>query len=444
MGFWDFFKKKSTPAPTPAKRTMVDVLETYKIYITCYLQLQHESNPAPIAAYVNKKGELIGYVLADSPEGYALPLSENVNKMMEELRKRLKNNEIQSFICFYHSDFARSSQHDALDDENDCSAISIHYEEADGLSGTTALPYEFKNDSWAYAAIVGLSSQQTQKLINNNLESKDYFTDINYVTPPTYKSAANIPMILVNQFGTGNLLNGIFGYNRFQAEGLGLLQEQFAKMQVMPPLWAETDKAIYRLNMPPISLQVILQENLILGAMPLIDTDVVIDTETKAIAEWDNLGSLLAVVSAAGRQTFGIKYIAMDYGINAAIYETVNNLNIKMSAVILVADQSPKEEPKEDGTTNFSPNFVGYLPHKQLAPQAGIEFTGLVEYFEEVNIFEGVAGYIIRMQLINTPDNPNMFTIDMYAAKDNMRFQTPLQRGMSISGVAIIQGVIAD
>ena len=99
---------------------------------------------------------------------------------------------------------------------------------------------------------------------------------------------------------------------------------------------------------------------------------------------------------------------------------------------------------KEDGSLNLSPNFVGYLPHQQLAPQGGIEFTGIVQYFEEANIFEGVEGYIIRMQLINQPDNPNMFTIDMYAARDNMRFQTPLERGMSISGVAMIQGQLAD
>jgi hypothetical protein len=176
----------------------------------------------------------------------------------------------------------------------------------------------------------------------------------------------------------------------------------------------------------------------------VIKSDFCIDVINKQINEWENSDNLEAVISGAGRETFGITYFATDYAENKSIYHSSPKLNMTFSAILFVlTNRGDKEETVLPNGASFAEDFAAYMPHKELAEFGCYDFIGVLEDFYQNDILEDdmIEGYILKIRLINYEDIKDFFTIPMFINKDNMRLSN-LEKGMKISGAFQLQGEI--
>jgi hypothetical protein len=94
---------------------------------------------------------------------------------------------------------------------------------------------------------------------------------------------------------------------------------------------------------------------------------------------------------------------------------------------------------------NIAPDFCMYMPNNELAGIACFDFVGVLKEFKPVTALEdnSVEGYMLLVQLINEPDDPMFFTVEMFVNKNNMRF-TILEKNQKLTGCFMLQGQIKN
>jgi hypothetical protein len=263
---------------------------------------------------------------------------------------------------------------------------------------------------------------------------------------PTPESG--IEIIMLDDGSHGDNIGGLFGFEfKANPDSLPFIYEQIDKVSEMPIVRRDevlnTDLKEMSFdttneNRSRLKLRVIEYEGKMLSAFPYLKTSYSIPFSTRKVHPWNHVGEIEAEVYGGGRNTFGLGFFATDYFFKEEIYQNTAELDIHISAIGLVLDRF---ETASDREMKFDPEFASYMPSKELNRVTYYDFVGKILDFEKVQIAEGISGYITRVKLINDPNDPDFFTVDMFINQQNMRIPA-LEKGMSVSGLLWFQGEI--
>ena len=446
MGLFDFFKrdnKKETPPQAKPHNDQFTEISKYKEYVVCFVSMQQQGNYAPIAAYENNDGDIIGFLYINSDESYSLSAGEAVKRMQVRFESRLAAKEIKSYIVFYHSQYQNDDNHAIAVNDDELKAITMIYHFESGNKGKIALPYRFESDHINYGGFSLFSKEENDEIFGAQRENgKDYFQDREEIKAPTGQNAAGIQVTKSNTLDMANAWCGIFGFENYRnGEGRSMLTEHFGFMLSKGYGITRDKVTIANLAYEDVAIKALIYDENPIAAVPVVKSEYAIDVHNKGIIEWENFENMLALVTGTGRDTFGITYLATDYAEHRERYHTERNLNIIISGIVFVLDVSNVHE--QEGEVKYSEDFTAYMPSNDLPNYGCFDFIGEVEDYKETSLLENglLNGYLLKVRLITNPDVTDFFTIDMYVTRENMRFDT-IEKGMKVSGMFQMQGRI--
>lgn len=461
MGLFDRFKKKdgqpkTQPArPQPSDQTapkaapqsepaatseLYPFISRYNEYIVGFITMQQRGNYAPISAYENNGGELIGHLYLGD-ESYMLSAQQVVDRMKEGFEARLAKGEIRSYAIFYHSQFAGDGNHALADSQEELKAISIVFRFKDGPEGAIALPYRFDDDGVVYSGFAEFTAGENNAVFSTQMEEgKEYYQERISPQPEKVTNAAGIEVTVTNTKDTDNMWGGILGFNCLNnGNGLQLRMEYAALALAGEALvTGENDTTVFLHDFGDVQLRVIKEGEKPRVIQPVVKTDYTIDVENKVITEWEGQGgNIEALIRASGRDTFGIDYYATDYAENRSLYHGKRKLDITISGIAFVLDLYKQND---DSELKYSEEFTAYMPTSQLPNYACFDFVGQIEDLRKTEVM-GAEAYLMNMRLITHTDQKDFFTIDVFVHPENMRFATP-EKGMKVTGMLQLQGRI--
>lgn len=461
MGLFNLFNKKnkhetskSTAAsanqepvkPEVPKSVLYTAFSKYNEYVVRYLGMQQQGNYAPISAYENPKGEIIGflYVIGDD-DSYSLSAGEVIERMEKSFEQKMADKNIKSYVILYHSQFANDNNHALANNDDELKAITISYHFEHGEKGKAGLPYFFENDSITYQGITNFTQAENNELFSTQIEQgKDYFQDREEITPPLTENEIGLKIKRSNNSDLSNTWCGIFGFENYRNQtGSQVLREHFALAMMSEPVLIKNNVTIKQLEYDSVILKGILSDERPSGIVPVIKTTYSLDVVNKQITEWENAGNLHAIISGGGRDTFGLDYLATDYAENRERYHSQKAHQMNISGIVFVLDKSKPQDP--NGELKYSEDFTAYMPSQDLKNYACFDFIGELEDFKETTLLEnaGLKGYLLKVRLITNSDFKDFFTIDMFVTPENMRFNE-LVIGMKLTGMVQLQGQIAE
>ncbi|MGH1334768.1 MAG: hypothetical protein ACRBFS_01475 [Aureispira sp.] len=444
MGLFDFFKKKENKDKKEEQSTsLFQAVEPYGVYLMLYVRMQSQGNYAPIAAYEAPNGEMIGFLYVNGEDdSYSFSATEAIDKMTAHFEQQLEKGALLSYAIFYHSSFNKDGNHAVALRDTDLKAISMRYHFKKEGKGALALPYKFQKEEITYAGIEGFAPEEIDRLFNIPVEEgKDYFQDREEIIPPSEENEIGLLIKKSNTHNLHNTWSGIFGFDTYSTEkGAQPLQEHAAIAINKAPSLSTASITIRQLDYEDIVFKTISEKDVFRSILPVVKTDYLLDFETKGIQEWENVANLEAIVSGRGRATFGLWFFATDYAENRTKYLTQKNFSIHVSGIAFVVDRHQPSPPSEDGP-NYSEDFTAYMPNNDLPNYACFDFVGVLEDFRTTTLLEdnSLQGYILTVRMITNPDQHDFFTIDLYVAPENMRFET-LVKGMKLTGMFQMQG----
>ncbi|PID87493.1 hypothetical protein CSB07_00795 [Candidatus Gracilibacteria bacterium] len=446
MGLFDFLKKQekneSHKSEMPKSELFLS-LSKYKEYIVQFIHMQQQGDYAPISAYEKSNGEIVGflYVIEDY-NSYSIPSEEVINKMEDRFKQKLKNNDINSFVILYHSQFANDNNHKLANNYNESKAITVSYNFKNEIIGKIALPYSFEENSVVYEVFDDFTQEENSIIFATKLEeNKNYFQDREEVKPPVSENEIGLKIKKSNALDLKNTWSGIFGFESYKkSSGAKILVKYFGLALNNGKITKYNDITISKLDYSDISLKGISLKDEAITFLPVIKTDHIIDVVNREINEWENVENLEAVITAGGRGGFGLAYFATDYAENREKYLSKKEHKIKISGIAFVLDII-----KSEILAKSSDDFTMYMPNKDLASCACFDFVGKVEDFRETFFLEDNSqkGYLMKVRLVTEPNIQEFLTIDIFVNLENMRFKK-LVKGMRVSGMFQMQGELAD
>jgi hypothetical protein len=457
MGLFDIFKKKEEEAqpaseqPTAQQPAVAQTvsqlflpLGRYKEYIALYVQLQHQNNYAPVAAYLTSSGELMGqiYVLEED-NTYGLSAPEVYKLMLQSLSAKLRAEEIKSFIILFHAN-AVDGGFEMAQTQEEFKAIALTYGLPEDKSGTIGMLYEFGEKQINYGGFNAFTKQENDILFNVQLkEDFDYFTDRQVTPTHMHENSAGIKVYKSNSLDITNTWQGLCGFEYITTEEGNKAVGEYLNNSLSTPAVLEVDGfKVHSAVSGNFSTHALVKDNQIYAAYPELQTDYILLVEIKQIHQWENVFDLLATVKGNGRSTFGFSFFALDYASNKAKYLSTPMLNMHISGIAMVMDLYEVDATSE---VKMSEDFTAYMPNKDVLNNSMHDIVGQVVAMEPVHALgnEKLNGYIIKTRLITTEEDANFFTIDIFVNKQNMRCAA-LHVGMKVTGVVQFQGRIAD
>lgn len=425
---------------------LFDNILKYREHIISFLGMQQHGNYAPIAAYDKPDGEIVGFLyLIGKDDSYSLSAIEAVVKMEHNFAQKLKDNAIESYVILYHSAFNYDDNHAPTNIVQDFKAVSVAYHFKNGMPGEFGICYKFDEEGPVYELIQNFTQEQNQRIFNTQLQAgKDYFQEKEEIVSPVLENSIGLKIKKSNNRNVSDIWAAIFGFETYRNsdERSRLIElTAFAKFRGDVNSWNHIKT--YQVNFgKDVSYKAIYTSDSPKTIVPVINTDYWVDVENKEINEWENVDSVVAIISGNGRDTFGVSYLATDYAKNREIYLSQKKLNIKISGIVFVLDLHQKEKWNEKDI-ELSDDFTGYMPGQGPPNYACFDFVGEIESLKEIYILEGntLKAYMMKVRLITHPEISDFFTIDMYVTPENMRFKK-ITKGMRITGMVQMQGQI--
>lgn len=463
MGLFDFFKTKENAegsnqdlAPDSYNKVIglfskgnheehiFDKLKIYIEYFATFVSMQNNGNYSPIAAMQYPSGEIDGFLYYAEDVPYTTSVSESIDKMQAMLSEKLHKNEIKSYVVFYHSQYAYDDNHSIANVSEEFKAITAAYAFANGTKGSIAMPYFFHENRINYKGFNDFSEEENNQIFNTSLSSeKDYFKAKEKIFAPSVENEAGLKITLWNTLDLVYAWCGIFGFENYrEKQGKQLMIEHFAFAMTQNPIIDDNGLKVFHLTFDKIIFKALNYQNQPKIMVPVVATDYIVDVVNSEIYEWANVDNLVALIKGSGRDTFSTTYLATDYAENRDLYLSKKELNIKISGIAFVLDESKTEE---DGYGNkFSKDFTAYFPSKDIRNYGCYDFIGALEDVKEVSLLlnNQVSGYVMKIRLITNTEVKDFFTIDMFVSRENMRI-SDLTIGMKLSGMFQMQGCIA-
>ncbi|HTL80271.1 MAG TPA: hypothetical protein VL651_01130 [Bacteroidia bacterium] len=246
-----------------------------------------------------------------------------------------------------------------------------------------------------------------------------------------------VPIEKVQEGKHGDHWAGLFGFNRFYndknvgREMLAGLMHSGKKTEISGGYYKQ------ELDHPHFTMKLLGKAGEVISSFPVIKTKENLPTQTKVIKEWSHVGGMEAQVEARGKNTFGLSYFATDYLENKNLYQSRFDLDIQLSGIAYSAGVPPAME-------NMSPDFVGYLPNKELGRFSVLDFVGkILELDEFTETAFGIHGYCAKLRLIQLEEDENFFVVDTFINKESVEVNA-LKAGDRIAGSMWLQGKIRN
>jgi hypothetical protein len=266
-------------------------------------------------------------------------------------------------------------------------------------------------------------------------------------TPKT-ASESGIQILPLDNGSHGDGMGGLYGFEfKENPDSLPFIYEQIDKASETPvvlrneELHTEIKEISFDTsheNRSRVRLRIIEYEGRMVSAFPYVKTSYSIPFSTKIVHPWVHVGEVEAEIYGGGRHAFAVGFFATDYIANENEYKNNPNLEVHISAVAMVLERF---DNSSHGELKLSSDFASYMPSGDVNRITFYDFIGKLVDVEEVQIAEGISGYLTRIKLINDDENPDFFTVDMFVNKQNMRISA-LEKGMSVTGCLWFQGEI--
>lgn len=444
MGIFDIFKGKSQQQDNPqGGNDLFSSLNKYSEYIVTFMGMQQQGNYAPVSAYETNSGEIRGFLYIIADKSYSLSAAEVIRRMENDFEKKLAAGGIRSYVFLYHSQYNNNDDHRIANNDNELKAISVAYNFGKRLKGKIGLPYRFEDGSVAYTGFKEFSPEESSVIFNTRLEEgKDYFQDREEIIAPVHENAAGIKVSKANELDFENTWGGIFGFQSFRREnGDFELRKHFLMALDEQPVSTHGSLSIHQVDFGDVAFKAMKENGKPYTILPVVKTNYIVETSTRAISEWENFDNRVALVTASGRQTFGITFVATDYAENRELYLSRKDLNTHISGIAFVLDIFKN---KNNGEVKYSEEFTAYMPNQDMAHYACFDFIGQVEDLRKIQLLtqKNLEAYLMKVRLITDPERKDFFTIDMYVTQENMRF-SGLEKGMKVTGMMQLQGSVA-
>lgn len=290
-----------------------------------------------------------------------------------------------------------------------------------------------------------------------NHESKDPDTDIQKAKSSATENSlqaqntesdnSGIEVIQDDQGSHGDNFGALLGFGYMNSpDGRQLVNEMVALSAIQPAIHETRDYSISETDFREtngtsklVKMRTLKANDELVSAFPYLQTKYVLPFETKQIIEWEHVSNLEAEIKGGGRDTFGLAFFATDYAAKRDKYKSTKKLNIHISAIGLVLDES---DLTEINGQEVSPDFATYMPSTDLSRPTYYDFIGTLNSFQECRLTNENTGFLLNVKLINQEGEPDFFTIDMFINRENMRI-TDLRKGMKVAGALWLQGEIA-
>ena len=186
-----------------------------------FLSMMFKADYSPIGAYENQDGSLTGYLFVGEDKSYTFSITEVVKKMEIEFDRRKANEELFSYVIFYHSSYMQDNNHSVIEDVRSFKAISVKFQSEKGVGNFVALPYLREGDNVKYRGFDNFSRLQNGEILSTQINpEKDYFQDKVEIKPEIIENAFGIKIKKINQGSVGDLWNGIFGFDKMNRQRL--------------------------------------------------------------------------------------------------------------------------------------------------------------------------------------------------------------------------------
>lgn len=262
------------------------------------------------------------------------------------------------------------------------------------------------------------------------------------------KSESGIEIASLDTGSHGDHFGGLFGFDFMSKEdAFSFVFKQIDKIASTPILARNSELNVDMKDMSfdtsdedrsRLKMRVFETKGEMLSAFPYLKTKHSIPFSTRVVHPWSHVGEIEAEVYGAGRNTFALGFFATDYVINEEKYKNQKDLDICISAIGLVLDKFASDP---QGELKFDSEFASYMPNGDIDRITYYDFIGKVLELTEVNLTPDISGYILRVKLINDPEDSEFFNVDMFINKENIRIDN-LEIGMSVTGALWFQGEI--
>lgn len=225
----------------------------------------------------------------------------------------------------------------------------------------------------------------------------------------------------------------VFGFgepDQLSQSVAGIVEDLRVEAQPRPPL--SRSKANYGL----LSAWGIQQGNQLATLYPVVRETETIPVLIKEVVQWRDVNNIEAQVRGSGRDTFGLDFFATDYLENMATYHRGGEIPVRLAGLAYTVERA------DDLPDNFDPDFCCYLPNTELPCGHDFNFIGDVRSLSEATAL-GREFVLIRVKLINAPEQPDMFDLPILASRKNVHCED-LRVGDKVSGCFWLQGRLAN
>lgn len=181
----------------------------------------------------------------------------------------------------------------------------------------------------------------------------------------------------------------------------------------------------------------LLNNDRIIDNFPMLENGFILRTETEAIYEWNETEELAAQIRAKGLGKYALEYFASDYSYRKEQYQKERDLTLSLSAFIYqitITEEIP----------NASENFTAFLPHLEYAGRSLYQFIAeVMDIYTIQHSFLPIGGYILTLRLSGVQEEEDYLAIKCFLHRGNSS-TSPLKKGMKVSGVFWMQGMIVD
>jgi hypothetical protein len=173
---------------------------------------------------------------------------------------------------------------------------------------------------------------------------------------------------------------------------------------------------------------------------PYLRTEIKTSFLPQQIIEWDNGDPIVeAEVDGSLNRTTPVCFFATDYAVNKKTYQCQNDIEIRLSALILELFEADKN------TNEISQQPKGFWTNDKYKSKSYFSFEAVILEIKEANVDRLTIGCVKTIKLDRDERAKSDFVIDAYITETNNNIKADqIHKDMLVNGILWFQGEIAD